>query len=117
MKLHQLGAHELVAGYRSQAFTPVDVTQAVLEHVAQWEPHLHASYLLRPELALAQARASAVRWHEGQPCGVLDGVPVTIKENIATRGDPVPLGTLASDLTPASASAPPAARLFEAGAV
>ncbi len=117
MKLHQLGAHELIAGYRSQAFTPVDVTQAVLEHVAQWEPHLHASYLLRPELALAQARASAVRWHEGQPCGVLDGVPVTIKENIATRGDPVPLGTLASDLTPASASAPPAARLFEAGAV
>jgi Asp-tRNA(Asn)/Glu-tRNA(Gln) amidotransferase A subunit family amidase len=42
---------------------------------------------------------------------------VTIKENIATRGDPVPLGTLATDLTPASANAPPAARLFEAGAV
>jgi Asp-tRNA(Asn)/Glu-tRNA(Gln) amidotransferase A subunit family amidase len=44
-------------------------------------------------------------------------VPVTIKENIATRGDPVPLGTLATDLTPASANAPPAARLFEAGAL
>ncbi len=117
MKLYELSAPELVAGYRSRAFSPVEVTQAVLDHIARWEPHLHASYLLRPELALDQARASESRWHEGQPCGVLDGVPVTIKENIATRGDPVPLGTLATDLTPAVASAPPAARLREAGAV
>jgi Asp-tRNA(Asn)/Glu-tRNA(Gln) amidotransferase A subunit family amidase len=47
----------------------------------------------------------------------LDGVPVTIKENIATRGDPIPLGTLATPATPAPADAPPAARLREAGAV
>ena len=117
MKLHELGAHALISGYRSGAFSPVDVTQAVLDHIARWEPHLHASYLLRPELALEQARASAARWHDGQPCGVLDGVPVTIKENIATRGDPVPLGTRATVLTPAVANAPPAARLFDAGAV
>ena len=117
MKLHELGAHALISGYRSGAFSPVDVTQAVLDHIARWEPHLHASYLLRPELALEQARASAARWHDGQPCGVLDGVPVTIKENIATRGDPVPLGTRATALTPAVANAPPAARLFDAGAV
>ena len=117
MKLHELGAHALLTGYRSGAFSPVDVTQAVLDHIARWEPHLHASYLLRPELALEQARASAARWHDGQPCGVLDGVPVTIKENIATRGDPVPLGTRATALTPAVANAPPAARLFDAGAV
>jgi aspartyl-tRNA(Asn)/glutamyl-tRNA(Gln) amidotransferase subunit A len=53
----------------------------------------------------------------GEPCGALDGVPVTIKENIATRGDPIPLGTLATDAQPALADAPPAARLREAGAV
>ena len=41
----------------------------------------------------------------------------TIKENIATRGTPVPLGTAATELTPAAADAPPAARLREAGAV
>jgi Asp-tRNA(Asn)/Glu-tRNA(Gln) amidotransferase A subunit family amidase len=91
--------------------------QSVLDRIAAWEPHIRASYLLRPELALEQARASEARWQQGLPCGMLDGVPVTIKENIATRGDPVPLGTLATDLTPASANAPPAARLFEAGAL
>jgi len=117
VRLNELGAHALIAGYRSRAFSPVEVAQAVLDHIARWEPHLHASYLLRPELALAQARASEARWRSDEPCGVLDGVPVTIKENIATQGDPVPLGTLATDLTPASADAPPAARLREAGAV
>jgi aspartyl-tRNA(Asn)/glutamyl-tRNA(Gln) amidotransferase subunit A len=44
-------------------------------------------------------------------------VPATIKENIATRGDPMPAGTAAVDLKPATADAPPAARLKEAGAV
>src|SRR6185295_11715263 len=39
------------------------------------------------------------------------------KENIATRGTPVPLGTAATDLAPAEHDAPPAARLREAGAV
>ena len=44
-------------------------------------------------------------------------MPVTIKDNIATAGDPTPLGTAAVELLPAAADAPPAARLKEAGAV
>ncbi|MGL1507631.1 amidase family protein, partial [Vibrio parahaemolyticus] len=47
----------------------------------------------------------------------LDGVPVTIKEMVATRGVPRPMGTAASELVPEPADAPPAARLREAGAV
>ena len=47
----------------------------------------------------------------------LDGVPITIKENIATRGVPMPLGTAVSDMTPRTEDAPPAARMREAGAV
>lgn len=115
--LHDLGAHALLAGYRAGTLSPVEVAQSVLTHIERWEPHLHASYLLRPELALAQARASEARWQRGAPLGPLDGVPVSIKDNIATAGDPVPLGTAATDLTPAAADAPPAARLRETGAV
>ena len=44
-------------------------------------------------------------------------MPVTVKDNIATRGDPKPVGTAAEDMTPQQADAPPAARLREAGAV
>ncbi len=117
MHLHDLTSHELLRGYRSGEFSPVEVTKSVLNHIAQWEPHIHATYLLRPELALAQARASEARWLKAAPCGPLDGVPVTIKDNIATLGDPTPLGTAATALTPAAYDAPPAARLREAGAV
>ena len=114
--LHDLSAVALLAGYRAGTFSPVDVVRDVLAHIGLWEPHLHATYALDPEAALAQAEASQARWAEGT-AGPLDGVPVTIKENIATRGVPVPLGTAATVLLPAAADAPPAARLREAGAV
>lgn len=115
--LHDWPAHALLAAYRARTLSPVDAVRSVLDHIARWEPHLHATYLLRPEDALAQARASEERWRRGEPLGMLDGVPATIKENIATRGDPTPLGTAATELAPAAADAPPAARLREAGAV
>ena len=91
--LHDLPAQDLLAAYRQRTLSPVEVTQAVLAHMERWEPHIRATYLLRPEHALAQARASEARWQRGEPQGLLDGVPVTIKENIATQGDPTPLST------------------------
>ena len=115
--LHDLSAAELLAGYARRSLSPVDVARDVLEHIARWEPHLAATWLLRPDAALAQARESEARWLRGAPCGPLDGVPVTLKDNIATAGDPVPLGTRAVPLLPATADAPPAARLREAGAI
>ncbi|MBS0507850.1 MAG: amidase [Proteobacteria bacterium] len=115
--LHDLSAAALLAGYRGHDFSPVEVLQDLLAHIERWEPQLHATWLLRPEAALDQARASQARWLRGAPCGPLDGVPVTIKDNIATQGDPTPLGTAALPLLPAAADAPPAARLREAGAV
>ena len=115
--LHDLSAHQLLAGYQARQFSPVEVVQAVLAQIERWEPHIAATWLLRPESALVQARASEARCLKGEPCGALDGVPITIKDNIATEGDPTPLGTQAVPLTPAPADAPPAARVREAGAV
>ncbi|RID98415.1 amidase [Simplicispira hankyongi] len=115
--LHNLGARTLQQGYASGAFSPVDVAKAVLARIERWEPHLHATWLLRPELALVQARESEARWQRGAPLSPLDGVPMTLKDNLATQGDPTPLGTAAAPLFPALADAPPAARLREAGAV
>src|SRR6218665_3396142 len=116
-ELHTLSAVELLRGYRARTLSPVDVTEAVLAHIARWEPRLCATYALDAEGARAQAKVSQERWARGVPVGPLDGVPTTMKENIATRGVPVPLGTAATTLVPAADDAPPAARLREAGAV
>jgi aspartyl-tRNA(Asn)/glutamyl-tRNA(Gln) amidotransferase subunit A len=115
--LHDLSATELQRLYRTKEVSPVDVTRAVLKHIAACEPQLHATYALDGDAALTLAEAAQKRWLAGQPLSALDGVPVTIKENIATRGVPVPLGTAATELTPAAQDAPPSARLREAGAV
>jgi aspartyl-tRNA(Asn)/glutamyl-tRNA(Gln) amidotransferase subunit A len=116
-RIHELSAAEMLAAYRSKTLSPVEVTRDVLRHIAAWEPHLHATYALDAESALVQAEASQARWLKGAPLGPIDGVPVTIKENIATKGVPVPLGTAATELTPAAHDAPPSARLRESGAV
>jgi aspartyl-tRNA(Asn)/glutamyl-tRNA(Gln) amidotransferase subunit A len=115
--LHDLAATELVALYRERRLSPVEATRAVLARIQAWEPHLHATYALDADAALAAARASEARWQKGEPLGAIDGVPSMLKENIATRGTPTPLGTAATVLAPAAADAPPAARMREAGAV
>ena len=115
--LHDLSAVDLIAGFRARQFSPSEVLQDVLAHIAVWEPHIKALYAFDPEGARATAKASTERWQKGQPSGPLDGVPATIKENIATKGVPVPLGAATTKLVPAAVDAPPAARLREAGAV
>jgi aspartyl-tRNA(Asn)/glutamyl-tRNA(Gln) amidotransferase subunit A len=115
--LHEWSAAELSRAYRERHLSPVEVTRAIIEHIDRWEPRLQATYLYRPEAALAQARASEDRWRRGTPLSPLDGVPGTLKENIATAGDPMPAGTAAVELRPAAEDAPPAARWKEAGMV
>lgn len=116
-ELHTLGATQLLRAYMARQLSPVEVMQAVIEQAQRWEPQLNATYLFNPESALQQARASEARWQQRTPQGWLDGVPATIKDNIATQSDPTPLGTAATTLAPALADAPPAARLRESGAL
>ncbi len=115
--LHDLSAVDLIAGFRARQFSPSEVLEDVIAHIAVWEPHIKALYAFDPDGARATAKASTERWQNGEPTGLLDGVPVTIKDNIATKGVPVPLGAATATLVPSAVDAPPAARLREAGAV
>jgi aspartyl-tRNA(Asn)/glutamyl-tRNA(Gln) amidotransferase subunit A len=113
-----LTAAQLATAYSSGELSPLDVTRELLERIDAWEPRINAMYRVHREAALAQARAAEARWRAHAPLGALDGVPLTIKENIYTRGDPAPIGTRANDdASPQGADAPPAARVREAGAV
>ena len=115
--LHTWSATALSRAYRQRSLSPVEVAQAVIGQILRCEPHLCATWLFRPELALQQARESQARWQRGEPLSELDGVPVTLKDNVATAGDAMPLGTAAVADTPMPADSPPAARMREAGAV
>src|ERR1700748_2497766 len=77
--LHDLSATDLIAGYKAKQFSPSEVLEEVIAHVAVWEPHIKALYLFIPAAAGKVARASTDRWNNGEPAGALDGLPVTIK--------------------------------------
>ena len=49
--LHDLSAVDLIAGYRAKQFSPSEVLEEVIEHVAAWEPHIKALYLFDPDRA------------------------------------------------------------------
>ena len=111
-------ARALAAAFGRDEVSPVEVTRECLARIEAWEPKLNAMYRLDRDGALEQAHAAEARWRAGKPLSQLDGVPITIKENIATRGDPAPIGTRANeDLPPATHDAPAAARVREAGCV
>ena len=115
--LADLGTRALLAGYRAGKFTPSDAMEAVIARIGAWEGSLCALYAFDAAAARAESALSTQRWARQAPIGVLDGVPVTVKELIATRGTPTPLGSAATELVPAAQDAPPAARLREAGAI
>ena len=115
--LHALSAAQLVGAYAAGELSPLEVARELIAHLQRWEPHLRATWDFKPDEALAMAAESEARWLQRCPRGPLDGVPVTIKENIATRGVAMPLGSAATLLLPAAGDAPPAARLRDAGAV
>jgi aspartyl-tRNA(Asn)/glutamyl-tRNA(Gln) amidotransferase subunit A len=116
--LHELTATELVELYAAGDASPVEVAHAVLAQLDAVEPVLNAFYAIEPELALTAAAASERRWREGHPAGPIDGVPLTLKENMATAGTPLPSGTAAwSDAAPASADGPVASLAAAAGGI
>src|SRR5258708_16901370 len=114
--IHDMTAGQLLAAYKSKKLSPVEATDAVIARIEAWEPKLKALYAPDFDNARKTAKAAEKRWQAGAPQGPLDGVPITIKENIATKGVPVPLGTAATELVPAAADAPAAARGRDAGA-
>ncbi|EJJ30943.1 amidase family protein, partial [Rhizobium sp. CF142] len=108
---------ELRQHFTDKSLSPLEYWLALERHIDAWEPSIAALYLYDPQAAREQAKASSERWMKGGTLGPLDGIPVTLKELIATKGQPVPLGTKAIELKPAEADAPAAARLREDGAI
>ena len=116
--LTQCTATELVDLYRCGDVSPVEATVAVLERIERLNPLLNCFVLVDADAALAAARASEARWLADETQGPLDGVPVSIKDLILTRGWPTLRGSRTVDSDQSwDVDAPVVARLRESGAV
>ncbi|KRE39234.1 amidase [Janibacter sp. Soil728] len=114
----EMTAVELVAAYGSGELSPVEATDAVVDRIEAADGDLNAFCLVDRESALVQARASQERWRAGHPQGLLDGVPISIKDIFLTKGWPTLRGSKAIDPDQAwDVDSPVAARLRADGMV
>ncbi|MEV6834262.1 amidase [Streptomyces sp. NPDC051133] len=118
MQLTDLTAGRLLDGYRKGEFSPVDAAEQALSRARWSRPEVNAFARLTEEDALARARESEERWRRGEPAGLLDGVPVTVKDLLLLRGHPTLRGSKTiSEQASWDEDAPSVARLREHGAV
>ncbi|MEU8968620.1 amidase [Streptomyces monashensis] len=118
MQLTDLTAVQLLDGYRKGEFSPVEATEEALARARRIQPEVNAFVRLTEEDALARARQAQARWRRGEPAGLLDGVPVTVKDIFLLRGHPTLRGSkTVSGQGSWTEDAPSVARLREHGAV
>jgi aspartyl-tRNA(Asn)/glutamyl-tRNA(Gln) amidotransferase subunit A len=113
-----LPATRLIELYRAKKVSPVEVVTETLHRLERYEGAVNAFVLYDPESALAEARRSEARWQKGQPQGLLDGVPVALKDTLLTRGWPRRVGSKTIDPDqPWTEDSPAVERLRAAGVV
>jgi Asp-tRNA(Asn)/Glu-tRNA(Gln) amidotransferase A subunit family amidase len=115
--LHYLSATEALALFRSKELSPVELMQAVIAQGEKWEPEINAFSHTFFDEALEQAKASEARYAKGEPIGVLDGIPLAMKDEIDVKGQPNTEGSLLYKDRVADEDAVLSARLREAGAI
>src|SRR4029453_7289791 len=81
-----LSAVKLLHLYRRRELSPVEAVRACLDRIERWNGLVHAYTQVDAEEALAAAHAAEARWWAGEPLGLLDGVPTSIKDIVLARG-------------------------------
>ena len=108
---------QLLEDFRDGKSTPVEATRAVLTRIDHLNGKLNAFRAIDPDGALAAAAASAKRWEKGEPRGLLDGIPISVKDTLMVEGFAFRQGSLVTSDEPSTESAPIVRAAREEGAI
>jgi amidase len=118
MELHFAEAHVLARMLRAGEISAYDVMASCLAQIERVNPHVNAIVTMRdPSTLLDAARAADREIEQGRTVGPLHGLPVAIKDLLATRGIRTTYGSLAfRDFVPATDDLS-VERILRAGAI
>jgi len=108
---------QLLEDFRNGKSTPLDATRAVLARIDELNGKVNAFRAINPDAALAAAAESAQRWEKGEQCGLLDGIPISVKDTLMVEGFAFRQGSLVTADEPATESAPIVHAVQEEGAI
>jgi aspartyl-tRNA(Asn)/glutamyl-tRNA(Gln) amidotransferase subunit A len=112
-----LSAADILALYGAKRLSPVEVLTATLDRIERLNPIYNAFVTIDRDGARDTARASEERWRRGEPSGLIDGLPATVKDLVAVKGFPTRRGSRSTSPVPSEEDAPPVARMRQQGAV
>ena len=116
--LARLSAIDLADAYKLQRTSPVEVTRAILDAARAAQESLNCFVEVDEQGALRAAHLSEQRWRSGTPLSALDGVPISVKDNLDVQGMRTRYGSLTTEGAPiAERDSPAAARLRDGGAI
>jgi aspartyl-tRNA(Asn)/glutamyl-tRNA(Gln) amidotransferase subunit A len=116
-KLHHLTIHEAGQLLKNGELSPVELTQAFFDRIADTDDRLHSFITLLNEEAMSEARAAEAEIRSGRYRGPLHGIPIALKDLYDTAGIRTTSGSRVDiDRVPAADSTP-TARLKEAGSI
>jgi aspartyl-tRNA(Asn)/glutamyl-tRNA(Gln) amidotransferase subunit A len=115
--LWKLDATALTQGYADGRFTPSQALVAVHARIDEINPTINAITAEDWAAAREAARRSTPRWRELAQLSMLDGVPLTIKDNIFAADLPATWGSAAYKGFQPDEDEPAIARLRTAGAI
>jgi aspartyl-tRNA(Asn)/glutamyl-tRNA(Gln) amidotransferase subunit A len=82
--LLRMTAMDLLERYRTKELSPVEAAETMLGQIERLDKHTNAYCLVDPDTTLALARESEERYRQGEPAGLVDGIPVAVKDVFLT---------------------------------
>ncbi len=116
--LWKYSGNDLIKFYKSRKLSPVDVVFSVLEQIKKYNNKLKAFVHINEEIIEKEAKASESRWFKGNPLGLIDGVPISIKDLLITKDYPTRRGSFIESLpTKSDKDAPVVKKILEQGGI
>jgi len=77
---------EIINGYSAKEFSPVEIVEQYIKQIKIHDTKLNAFISLNEEQAIEQARISEKKIIVGDDLGILEGIPISYKDSIDTKG-------------------------------